>query len=222
MSAILFGSISTVADTSELQRDAFNRAFAAHGLSWHWERDDYRAQLEKSGGQSRIAEYAQSVGEGVDAKAVHDTKSKLFQESLATASLSPRPGVSETIAAAKSQGVKVALVTTTSRQNIAALLDALRPAVQEADFSVIVDDTSVERPKPDPAAYTYALRQLGEDTAACVAIEDNVGGVQAAQAAGLTCVAFPNENTAQHDFGMTPHRVDRLDFGELQEFLRSE
>jgi hypothetical protein len=34
MSAILFGSISTLADTSELQRRAFNEAFSAHGLDW--------------------------------------------------------------------------------------------------------------------------------------------------------------------------------------------
>ena len=36
MSAILFGSISTIADTSELQRQAFNQAFKAHGLDWDW------------------------------------------------------------------------------------------------------------------------------------------------------------------------------------------
>jgi hypothetical protein len=37
---ILFGSISTVADTSELQREAFNAAFAEHGLDWRWDPDD--------------------------------------------------------------------------------------------------------------------------------------------------------------------------------------
>ena len=37
----------------------------------------------------------------------------------------------------------------------------------------------------------------------------------AATAAGVTCVAFPNENTAGHDFGAAARRVDRLDFAEL-------
>lgn len=32
MPAILLRSISTLADTSELQRQAFNQAFAQHGL----------------------------------------------------------------------------------------------------------------------------------------------------------------------------------------------
>ena len=67
MSALLLGSISTVADTSELQRQAFNQAFEAHGLDWRWDRDDYRAMLSTSGGQDRIAGYARSRGEDVDA-----------------------------------------------------------------------------------------------------------------------------------------------------------
>ena len=38
MSAILFGSISTLSDTSEMQRDAFNAAFADAGLDWRGSR----------------------------------------------------------------------------------------------------------------------------------------------------------------------------------------
>jgi HAD superfamily hydrolase (TIGR01509 family) len=215
MPAVLLGSISTVADTSELQRQAFNQAFADHGLDWRWDQDQYRALLASSGGQARIAEYAASRGQTVDAQAVHETKSKIFRESLATAGLSPRAGVVDTIKDAKSRGWKVGLVTTTSRDNISALLDALSPQVRAQDFDVIVDASSVEQPKPDKAAYSFALQRLDEAPGDCVAVEDNVGGVQAAVAAGLTCVAFPNENTAQHDFAAADRRVDRLDAAEL-------
>ena len=217
MSAILFGSISTVADTSELQRQAFNQAFAAHGLDWQWDQDDYRDMLAKNGGQSRIAEYAQSRGVNVDAQAVHATKSKIFQDNLAGAEITPRAGVVDTIMSAKDQGWKLGLVTTTSRDNITALLDALSPAIRSQDFDVIVDASDVDAPKPDRAAYTYALKNLNEDAADCVAIEDNRGGVEAAVAAGLPCVAFPNENTAQHDIDAADRRVDRLNVEELQQ-----
>jgi hypothetical protein len=54
MSAVLFGSISTLADTSELQRRAFNEAFVASGLDWNWSRDDYTAMLDSNGGAERI------------------------------------------------------------------------------------------------------------------------------------------------------------------------
>jgi HAD superfamily hydrolase (TIGR01509 family) len=221
MSAVLFGSISTVADTSELQRQAFNQAFETHGLGWRWDRDDYLAMLETSGGQARIDGYAQSQGQTVDAAEIHRTKSRIFQESLASAQLAARPGVLEAIGEAKGQGLKVGLVTTTSRENITALIGALSPDLSSGDFDVIVDAASAGRPKPDGAAYAFALESLGEEHGDCVAIEDNVDGVRAAKAAGLACVAFPNENTARHDFAAADRRVDRVDLSELQQLTET-
>ena len=87
MPAMFFGSISTIADTSELQRQAFNDAFAEHGLDWHWDRDAYQALLQSSGGSDRVTEYARSKGDSIDAEAVHRTKSELFQQRLADAGL---------------------------------------------------------------------------------------------------------------------------------------
>jgi HAD superfamily hydrolase (TIGR01509 family) len=219
MSAILFGSISTVADTSELQRLAFNQAFRAHGLDWVWEREDYQARLARSGGEARIAEYARSRGETVDASAVHASKSRIFQTDLATARLEPRPGVLDTIAAAKRQGWKLGLVTTTSPENVSALLDALTPEVRREDFDVIVDSSRVDAPKPDPAAYAVALAHLGETSEHSIAIEDNPDGVHSAVAAGLRCVAFPNENTAGADLSGAEQRVDHLDASVLNQLV---
>jgi beta-phosphoglucomutase-like phosphatase (HAD superfamily) len=73
MPAILFGSISTIVDTSELQREAFNEAFSEHGLDWRWEPPEYRKMLVSAGGQARIEEYARSKGVSVDAGAIHAT-----------------------------------------------------------------------------------------------------------------------------------------------------
>lgn len=218
LSAILFGSISTVADTSELQRKAFNDAFEENGLGWRWERDDYLELLKENGGKKRIAEYAQSQGEEVDVEAVHRSKSRLFQESLAASSISPRPGVVETIREAKGEGFKVALVTTTSKENVAALLEALSSELDGGDFDLIVDSTDVEKPKPEKDAYVYAIEKLGERAEDCVAIEDNLGGVKAAKAAGLACDAFPNENTSGHDFESAEGQLDRLSFDGVWAF----
>jgi HAD superfamily hydrolase (TIGR01509 family) len=222
MSAILFGSISTIADTSELQRQAFNKAFKAHGLDWDWSREEYLTMLEKSGGRNRIAEYAESIGQTVDAEAIHRSKSEFFQNSLTKSQVKPRLGVVETIQGAKSQGLKVAFVTTTSQENISMLMAALQPSIQVTDFDLILNDASVDRPKPDKAAYTFALERLGEKSDDCIAIEDNLSGVASAIAAGLDCIAFPNENTAHHDFNRANHLVDRLDFDVVQRFLISK
>ena len=215
MPAMFFGSISTIADTSELQRQAFNDAFAEHGLDWHWDRDAYRSLLQSSGGSDRVAEYARSKGDSVDAEAVHRMKSELFQRRLADAGLTLRPGVAEILQEARDNGFQTAFVTTTARENVTALLSGLDD-LDESDFDLIVTRSDVEAPKPDGAAYDFALLTLGETADQCVAIEDNVGGVQAATAMGVRCIAFPNENTAEHDFAQAERRVERLEFSDVQ------
>ena len=221
MAAILFGSISTIADTSELQRDAFNRAFQEHGLDWNWSQDDYRELLKKAGGKQRVADKAEQTGEDVDAEAVHATKSRLFQESVKDASLAPRPGVVETIKDAKDAGYKIALVTTTSKENVDAVVDALGGAVDRSDFDLLVSITDVDRPKPDDSAYLYALSSLGEDAGASVAIEDNLDGVQAAKSAGIAVAAFPSENSVTHDFDAADERVEQVSLSGLQSLLQT-
>ena len=110
MSAILFGSISTLADTSELQRRAFNEAFAAHDLDWNWSRDDYRSMLASNGGADRIAEYAQSARASTSTPPPSTPRSReIFQQLLGDVGLTPRPGVVDTIDAAKANGLKVGL-----------------------------------------------------------------------------------------------------------------
>jgi HAD superfamily hydrolase (TIGR01509 family) len=211
MSALLFGSISTLADTSELQRRAFNEAFSAHGLDWNWDREDYQSMLGSNGGKQRVADYASSRGEDVDAAAVHATKSKIFQTLVIDEGVAPRPGVAETIQRVKSDGHRLALVTTTSSANVKALLAALQQDLGADTFDLVVDSTSVDEPKPNPAAYAYALNTLGEGAARVVAIEDNEGGVKSAAAAGVRCIAFPNENTVDGDFSAATEKVDALD-----------
>lgn len=211
MSAILFGSISTLVDTSELQRRSFNDAFAQHDLDWNWSREDYRSMMGTNGGAQRIADFASSRGQDVDASAVHATKSERFRALLAETSVEPRPGVVETIAAAKDNGMRLGFVTTTSAENVAAVLTALESHIAANTFDVVVDGSDVEQGKPDPASYTFALKQLGEQAGECVAIEDNEGGVRAAAAADVTCVAFPNENTAGGDFAAATETVESLD-----------
>ena len=220
MPAILFGSISTIADTSELQRQAFNEAFDEHGLGWHWGREDYLDMLRHSGGRDRIAACARSLDQSIDTDAVHRTKSDRFRRLMAEAEVAPRDGVAETIRAAKADGIRVALVTTTSRENVSALIGALDGHLDDVDFDLILDSSSVPTPKPDGAAYSAALERLGQEPGGCVAVEDNLGGVAAARAAGITCVAFPNANTVGHDFDTM--RIDSVDFASLRNLIPGE
>lgn len=62
------------------------------------------------------------------------------------------------------------------------------------------EDQRGMRRKPAPDIYRYALRTLGVSAGTCLAFEDSSNGVLAARAAGVACVALPNEMTAAQDF----------------------
>ncbi|UJA20369.1 HAD-IA family hydrolase [Thermoleophilia bacterium SCSIO 60948] len=211
MAPILFGSIGSIAETSELSREAFNEAFSAHDLDWNWDRDTYQRLLARSGGADRVAEYAQARGESVDADAVHATKSELFQAKVREGDLRPRAGVVETIEAARGRGEKLGLVTTTARENIDAVLDGVGSQIDRDSFDVIVDVSMVGERKPAPASYELALGELGVGAGDCVAIEDNSDGVSAAVAAGVPTVAFPGANTTEHEYSRAREVVSELD-----------
>ena len=59
---LLFGSIGTLVETSEIQRKSFNEAFKKKGLDWYWTKKEYIKLLNKSGGKDRITEYARTKG----------------------------------------------------------------------------------------------------------------------------------------------------------------
>ncbi|MGD1860739.1 MAG: HAD-IA family hydrolase [Leptolyngbyaceae cyanobacterium] len=218
MSAILFGSIGTIAETSELQRAAFNQAFAQAGLGWHWSREEYRELLKSSGGKQRIADYGRSQNQTIDADALHQAKSAIFQQSLRAGQIEPRPGVIEVMEQARAHNLKLGLVTTTSAANVSALLDGLKQ-LAVGSFDIVTKASDVHQGKPAADAYQYAMSSIQEITADCIAIEDNVDGLAAAQSAGLACVAFPGDNTQHHSFEGAIQRTTRLDFEELAMLL---
>ena len=88
--------------------------------------------------------------------------------------------------------VRTALVTTASRANVDAILDAhgLRP-----DFDVVVTGDDVSRHKPDPEAYLLAAARLAVAPAQCLVFEDSDIGLKSARAAGMAVVrvAFTDE-----------------------------
>ena len=193
MPALLLGSIGVLAETSDLQRQSFNDAFAEAGLDWSWSREAYAEMLKESGGRDRIATEAERRGETVDADALHARKSALFQQRLSEG-VPLRDGVAETMEAARARGWQVAMVSGTSPENVDAILAATNLTRDSFD---LVTDGSEELPrKPDPAIYYLALERLGVAPDAALAVEDNPDGLTAAQAAGIDCIAYPG---ALHD-----------------------
>ena len=198
--AILFGSIGTLVETSELQRRAFNQTFSEAGLDWNWSEEDYLRLLSKSGGRKRVQDFASQRGIDVDAQQLHHRKTEIFDSLMTKETLMLRPGVASVISYAMDNNLLLAFVTSTSEANIAAVFSTLRDQVKSSDFNFIGNDLMVSDPKPSPAIYQKALSVLNLDAQNCIAIEDTAASMSAALAAGIRCIGFPGAFAVANDF----------------------
>ncbi|MBF9058510.1 HAD-IA family hydrolase [Rhodobacterales bacterium HKCCSP123] len=188
---LVFGAIGVLAETSEIQRQAYNLAFRQAGLDWEWDRVGYREMLRRPGGMRRIADYAAAKGDLVDAEAVHARKVANFRAGVLREGLTPRPGVIGMLQAAQAARMPVAWVTTTGRQTVELMLEGLSGSLAEADFAFVGDRSMVEAPKPAPDIYRRALEVLGLSADEVLAIEDTPESAEAARGAGLDTFGFP-------------------------------
>jgi HAD superfamily hydrolase (TIGR01509 family) len=109
-----------------------------------------------------------------------------------------RPGIADYLAEAKRRGLKRAIVSSSSRRWIDMHLLRLERTV--GWDAIVAADHDAARAKPRPDLYVEALGVLGVAAGEAVAFEDSLNGVLAAQAAGIFCVAVPNEVT--RDMGL--------------------
>jgi HAD superfamily hydrolase (TIGR01509 family) len=199
LKAIIFGAIGTLTETSELQRQAFNRAFAEAGYDWRWDADTYRDMVSGAaavvGGSDRIAHYAEVRGVALgndQIEALHAAKSQIFQSMMADGGLPLNPGVEAVIADAKANNLPVAFASTTSRANIDAMLTATRPALAD-QFDLILSGDDASAIKPAPDIYLAALERLRLDASDVIAIEDSAPSMAAALAAGIATIVVPGK-----------------------------
>jgi HAD superfamily hydrolase (TIGR01509 family) len=99
-----------------------------------------------------------------------------------------RPGARELLKLLKDNKVKTALVTGSMHRMAQKVADQIG---FEA-FDVIVGGDDVVKGKPHPESYLMAAKMLGVDPTDCVAFEDSLTGITAAEAAGTKAVGIPH------------------------------
>ncbi len=207
--ALIFDVDGTLADTErDGHRVAFNKAFQEAGLDWVWDPETYGALLDVAGGKERIKHYMDThnaIGPTTADAAewvagLHRAKTRYYTELLLTGTIPLRPGVGRLIQQAREAGIRTAIATTTTADNVHALLEhALSPG-SSAWFEVIAAGDVVAAKKPAPDIYAYALARLNLPPQACLAFEDSYNGLQSALQAGLRTVVTVNDYTLNQDF----------------------
>jgi len=202
----------TLADTErDGHRLAFNAAFRDAGVPWEWDVALYGELLAVTGGKERMRHYVQKyapagtqgVSDGALLQLISDmqeVKTRHFVALMARGEIKLRPGVERLFRECRAAGVKIAIATTTTAQNVTALLESTLGSESLGWFDVIGAGDVVPAKKPAPDIYHWVLKELKLSAADCIAIEDSYNGLKSAQDAGLATLITINDYTLEHDF----------------------
>jgi HAD superfamily hydrolase (TIGR01509 family) len=203
LKAVLFDVDGTLAETEEFHRHAFNAAFVQNGLAASWSAEEYRELLRVTGGKERLAHYFALRGLAVTEeriRSLHAAKNAWYGQRLGDGSVGLRPGVQRLMTEVQAAGLRLGIATTTSAQNLDALLRPLLGRAWIAQFACVVSGDQVAHKKPAPDVYVACLQRLGLAAEEVLAIEDSPAGIGAARAAGLAVLVTPSLYTLGEDF----------------------
>ncbi|MHB1092145.1 HAD family hydrolase [Thiobacillus sp.] len=219
--ALLFDVDGTLANTErDGHRPAFNQAFADAGLDWHWDVALYGKLLAVTGGKERMKHYIDHYRpdyrkpDNFDELVadLHKAKTRHYVALAERGGIPIRPGVKRLLSEARTAGLRLAIATTTTPENVTVLLEHSLGAGTQNWFEVIAAGDIVPAKKPAPDIYHYALEKMGLQPAECLAFEDSENGLRASLGAGLKTLVTVNGYTQDHDF--TGAAVVLSDLGE--------
>jgi phosphoglycolate phosphatase-like HAD superfamily hydrolase len=173
LEAVIFDVDGTLADTEDVHRLAFNRAFKEFDLDWNWTPKLYEELLRISGGRERITYYGADLAQRFPNKDafnhfvrdLHGVKTQIYAEMLNAGEVPLRPGVKRLLAEIRAANLTLGIATSSTYSNLKTLLDRNLPADWMSWFSAIVSCDTVTEKKPSPAVYQAVLDSLEIDPA---------------------------------------------------------
>ena len=135
--ALIFGSIGTLIESSNIQRNSFNEAFKEAGLDWYWDEQDYRNLLKKSGCTKRVEDFAEKNNTNVNASQIRNRKTEIFSSYIIQNKQKLRKSVGEIIKYTKYNNIKLAFSTSTTLNNVDAVFESLSGQISKEEFEFI-------------------------------------------------------------------------------------
>ena len=208
LKAIIFDVDGTLADTEDGHRKSFNKAFAENGLDWNWDVALYDKLLKVTGGKERIKYFVSDFLTGYTKpedfddfiKHLHAVKTGHYTTMLREGAIPLRPGIKQLISDARKAGITLAIATTTSPENVSALLEVGLGKDWANYFSANGCGDIVPAKKPAPDIYNWVLNELKLAPHDCIALEDSNNGLRSALAANIKTYITTNPYTCNQDF----------------------
>jgi HAD superfamily hydrolase (TIGR01509 family) len=189
--AFLFDFDGLILDTELASRAGWELVYREHGQELPPER--WASLVGTLGDWDPMAHLEELVGEPLAHEAVNERRRSHELALIDAEEL--RPGIADYLAWARRNGLKRAIVSSSNRGWVDGHLQRLEQAV--GWDAILTADGDPSRAKPEPTLYREALEVLGVAASEAVAFEDSPNGVRAAKAAGIYCVAVPNEVTRE-------------------------
>lgn len=207
--AFIFDVDGTLADTErDGHRVAFNQAFQQFGLDWHWDEQTYGELLAVTGGKERMLFYVENWHRAEQQRSdlpelikdLHARKTENYVALLNDNAIPLRPGVKRLLQQARASGIRLAIATTTTPQNVTALLQNALGSDSLDWFEVIGAGDIVAHKKPASDIYDYVLEEMQLGASECIAFEDSFNGIRSSQGANLKTIITYNGYTRDDDF----------------------
>jgi len=189
--ALLFDFDGLILDTELASRAGWELLYREHGHELP--ADLWATLVGTHGGWDPMAHLESLVGGPLEREALNERR---YAHEIALIEAEElRPGIAEYFAAARRHGLKRAIVSSSSRRWVDMHLERLEEVL--GWDAICTADRDPARAKPSPTLYLEALERLDVAADEAVAFEDSPNGVRAAKAAGVYCVAVPNEVTRE-------------------------
>jgi len=131
--------------------------------------------------------------------------------------LPAKNGVTQFIREVKSEGLKLALATSSTRLKPITHLTRLG-LINKFDELITAED--VERIKPNPDLFLKAAKKLGVVKDNVLIIEDSLNGLIAGVNAGMRVLVVPNKMTKDCDFTGCYKKMESLEYLDLKKIMR--
>ncbi|MFQ6099352.1 MAG: HAD family hydrolase [Armatimonadota bacterium] len=184
--ALIFDVDGVIADTEALNARASVLMFEQlYGVEVKPE--DFKPFVG-TGDERYVEGVAEKYGVHIDTRAAVDRRAENFFKLLKNEPLPAAPGVLELVTSARARpDVGLAIATSGQKAKQFPVIEGTGLRLEWFDAVITGDD--VDRKKPDPQIYLRTAERLRLEPSRCIVFEDAPVGVQAAKAAGMSCVA---------------------------------
>ncbi|MGV3560338.1 HAD family hydrolase [Larkinella arboricola] len=192
MKAAIFDMDGVIVDTNPHHRLAWRRYFERYGKALT--DDDFVRYVSGKHNDDILRHlFADRSLSPDEARQLAAEKEALFRD-LYRPDMTPVAGLPEFLQKLRKAGIRTAVGTSAPVENLDFVMDALnlRPY-----FDVLLDESKVSRPKPDPEIYQQAMRFLGVEPQESVIFEDSTTGIRAASSAGAYVVGLATTETPE-------------------------